>query len=91
LWRPTVDSPLVIAPTEAIISLRHERGNALREVNTPAGTLNCSTCLIRFKRFRNRCAYHLKLAFSLSRRHRLHIFVPRLMPLAKEEGIEVKT
>jgi hypothetical protein len=64
LWRATIDSPLVIAPANAIISLRHERGCDSWEIDTPAGTLKCSTRgLIRFKRFRNRCAYRLGLAF----------------------------
>jgi hypothetical protein len=56
---------LVVAPDEAIIGLRHERGSDIWEVDTPAGTLKCRTRgLIRFKRFRNRCAYHLKLVLS---------------------------
>jgi hypothetical protein len=58
---------LVMAPEKAIIGLRHERGSDLWEVDTPAGTLPCSSKgLIRFKRFRNRCAYRLGLSFSSS-------------------------
>jgi hypothetical protein len=56
---------LVVAPDEAIIDLHHECGSDIWEVDTPAGTLRCSTKgLVRFKRFRNRCAYRLGLAFS---------------------------
>jgi hypothetical protein len=56
---------VVVAPANAIISLRHDRGSDIWEVGTPAGTLKCGTRgLIRFKRFRNRCAYRLGLAFS---------------------------
>jgi hypothetical protein len=56
---------VVVAPDEAIIGLQHERGSNFWHVNTRAGTLTCSTRgLIRFKRFQNRCAYRLGLAFS---------------------------
>jgi len=56
---------LVVAPDEAIIGLRNECGSDIWEVDTPAGTLKCSTKgLTRFKRFRNRCAYRLGIAFS---------------------------
>jgi hypothetical protein len=59
------DVPVVVAPDEAIIGLHHECGTDFWKIHTPAGTLRCSTRgLVRFKRFRNRCAYRLGLAFS---------------------------
>ena len=55
----------LVAPDQAIIGIRYGQRSGLWEVDTPAGTLTCSTKgLVWFKRFRNRCSYRLHLTFS---------------------------